>query len=295
MTNRALAFYRACAPEAQLILSTYKHSDPATWHLSAQGLVDALVLNEDPGPLPPTVKSATAGPNNLNRMLISTQSGLGIADRDFALKVRSDALIDPVRVMRRWEEEGDDHRLLFASRYTRHPFGINAYLFHVSDWITFGRLDRCRKYWSAPLMGYADATYFEHAPMLDDATATARRFRARMTQEQWICVHFARSLGYEVPSRLAQRTPRLVSQYIDFLAKECIVCDREGLGLVLHKHERSFNSAFQRIDCLSEADWADYKMNSHLKKRITAGRRIPAFAIRKFISRIFLLHKKLTS
>ncbi len=294
-TQRALGVYRALAPEAQIILSTYEDFEPAARYLRKKGLMDVVVINEDPGPLPPTVKSATAGPNNLNRMLISTQAGLARADREFTLKVRSDALIHPVRVMRRWKEEGGSHRLLFASRYTRHPFGINGYLFHVSDWITFGRTPRCRDYWSAPLMDEADASYFERTPMPDDATPTAKRFRARMSQEQWICGHFARAIGYDAPSRLAQRTPHLVRQYIEFLAQECIVCDRESLGLELPKHERSFASVFQRIDCLSEADWADFKNHFYSNRHVTPGWRMPAFLTRKLLSALVLLRKRLLS
>ena len=292
-TEQALASYRQRAPEAQIILSTYEHCAEHAQSLQAKGLIDALVISEDPGPLPSTVKSPTAGPNNLNRMLVSTQAGLARADRDFALKVRSDALIDPVRVMHRWATEGGGGRLLFASRYTRHPFGINGYLFHVSDWITFGRLDRCRHYWAAPLMRQADATVFEQAPMADKATATARRFRARMAQEQWICTHFAKSIGYTVPVRLAHRNSLLVQQYAEFLAQECIICDRETIGLELPKHERSFSSLFQKIDCLSESDWKSIQSTLFSKKRVSAGMRLPAFALRGLVSRLVLLRKRL--
>lgn len=294
-TELALSSYRTSAPEAQLILSTYEHCAQTVRTLQSRGFVDVLVINADPGALPPTVKSPTAGANNLNRMLVSTQAGLARADRELVLKVRSDAQIDPVRAMQRWSTEGDDQRLLFASRYTRHPFGINAYLFHVSDWITFGRLDKCRQYWAAPLMDPADATHFEHEPMPDRATATARRFRARLTQEQWICTHYAKSIGYDVPSRLAQRDPQLVQQYIDFLANECIVCDRESIGLSLAKHERAFHSLFQRIDCLSESEWQAFQFDSVSRKKSTAGMRFPTFAMRGVIARMFLLGKRLFS
>ena len=294
-TELALVAYREKAPQAQIILSTYATCAPAAEALQSRGLVDVVVLNDDPGALPPTVKSPTAGPNNLNRMLASTAAGLARADRAFALKVRSDAQIDPVRVMERWAAEGDRNRLLFASRYTRHPFGINGYLFHVSDWITFGQTQRCRQYWSTPLMGQDDASYFDREPMPDRATATARRFRARMTQEQWICSHYARSQGYEVPARLAHRDPILVRQYIEFLAKECIVCDRESLGLILPKHERAFVSLFQRLDCLGESDWRRIQSQWNNYALPGAGIRIPVFALRGLISRLVLARKRLFS
>lgn len=293
VTKQALSAYRSRAPEAQLILSTYEHRAEIAYQLQADGMADDVVLSPDPGPLPPTVKSQTAGDNNLNRMLVTTTAGLRTANRAFALKVRSDALVDPLRAMARWAAEGDDRRLLFASRYTRHPFGINGYLFHVSDWISFGRAERSRRYWQAPLMDLSDATHFEHTPMRGEGTATARRFRARLSQEQWICAHYAASLGYSVPNRLAQRDSHLVQQYIRFLATECIVCDRETLGLDLAKHRRSFNSLFQHIDCLSEQDWRGLHADWAGSKKTKPGWRRPFFEMRGFISRLVLARKRL--
>jgi hypothetical protein len=289
----ALRAYRSRAPEAELVLSTYEHRAQLARSWQAQGMTDKVVLNPDPGPLPPTVKSPTAGDNNLNRMLVTTQAGLAAVNRAFVLKVRSDAVVDPHRVMSRWAAEGENHRLLFASRYTRHPFGINGYLFHVSDWLSFGRTERCRWYWQAPLMDLGNATYFEHVPMPDEGTAIARRFRARLSQEQWVCTHYAKSLGYTVPNRLAERDPYLVQQYIHFLANECIVCDRETLGLELLKHWRSFNSPFQRVDCLSESDWRGFQADRNFSRQTAAGWRRPIFEMRGLISRMLLARKYL--
>lgn len=295
ITLRALQSYRSRVPEAQLIVSTYEHCAHAANKLLASGTLNEVVLNTDPGPLPPTVKSESAGANNLNRMLVTTQAGLEAVSRAFVLKVRSDAMVDPRRVLTRWSAEGEDHRLLFASRYTRHPFGINGYLFHVSDWLSFGKTEHSRQYWQAPLMDLNSATHFDHAPMPEGGTATARRFRARLSQEQWICTHYAKSLGYAVPGWLAERDPHLVQQYIRFLADECIVCDRETLSLDLPKHHRSFGSLFQRIDCLSESEWRRFQSDETSFRSIRAGWRRPFFDIRGLISRMVLARKYLAS
>lgn len=291
ITRQSLRAYRSCVPEAQIILSTYDDCASAADELRDHGTVDKLVLSQDPGALPPTVMSDTAGDNNVNRMLVSTQAGLAASSRAFVLKVRSDAWVDPRRVMARWAAEGEPHRLLFASRYTRHPFGINGYLFHVSDWMSFGDAQRSRRYWKAPMMDLRDATYFEHVPMRGEGTATAKRFRARLSQEQWVCTHYAESLGYAVPGRLAQRDPHLVEQYIRFLARECIVCDPATLGLELSKHRRSFHSLFQRVDCLSESDWRDFHADWRFHRTSTAGWRHPFFKLRGLISSMTLAKK----
>src|SRR5205085_7688012 len=108
----------------------------------------------DPGPLPPTVNSATAGSNNVNRQLVSTQAGLAALRTPYALKLRSDARLGARAIVDLWDDvraqDPRPSRLAAAACYTRHPHGPNGYLFHVSDWVAFGETATLRAYWSAP-------------------------------------------------------------------------------------------------------------------------------------------------
>ena len=93
-TSRAIAALRNQMPGAEIILSTFKDQIA---HLESSNIslfVDKICASEDPGALPPTVRSPTAPPNNINRMLVSTQAGLKLATRPYALKLRSDAECD---------------------------------------------------------------------------------------------------------------------------------------------------------------------------------------------------------
>lgn len=257
-THRVLAAARHLFPGAQIVLSTFRtEADDHVTRLYP--LFDALVVSEDPGAQPSTVRSPTAGPNNLNRQLVTTQAGLAAATRLYALKLRSDSEIGSRELVDLWEgqsrRDGHEERLLFPSLYTRHPNGINGYPFHVSDWLTFGSTDQVRAYWEAPLMPLEVATWFEHRKHGCEATATAERFRALMTQEQWICTAYAGKRGFDVPVHLHDDEPEVVRSYSRFLATHCLIADVERIGLTVPGHAHAVDSRFQRIDCVSHADW----------------------------------------
>jgi len=257
-TIEGLAAARRLFPGAQLILSTFG-SEARSNELALYPLIDELVLSDDPGPQPSTVRSATAGPNNLNRQLVTAQAGLARATRPYALKLRSDARLSSSELVRQWSAQaaadGHEERLLFPSLYTRHPAGINGYPFHVSDWLTFGRTERVRAYWNAPAFPLEFATYFDGRKHGCEATATAERFRALMTQEQWICTQFAQARGYEVAHHLHDDMADVVCSYRRFLATECLIADVQAIGLSVPRHDKAASSLFQRIDCVSHADW----------------------------------------
>lgn len=247
-------------PKSQIIISTWEPSTSRGQDLLDSGTIDRLIINDDPGALPPTVKSPTARENNLNRMIVSSRAGIEACDEDIVLRVRSDAWVDPLAALQTWQGYGGlaDGRLLFASRYSRHPFGVNGYLFHLSDWITLGRRADCLAYWSAPLMRAEEATRFDHSPCPVNRP-NARRWRALMSQEQWLCAHWARSLGYPTISHLADRRPEMIESCLRFLAEKAIVADASTLGLYLPKHAKAQRSLFQKIDCISESEWVKIK------------------------------------
>lgn len=248
-------------PEAEIVLSTFKDQ---LVHLESSGLtlvVDKLCVSDDPGAMPPTVRSPTAPPNNINRMIVSTQAGLNRATRPYALKLRSDAECFACRIVSGWERGlgSDDptftRKLAFASHFTRHPHGINGYTFHPSDWLTFGRTEQVRKYWDAPLFTQQEATWFDRQPLPDGLTATTRRFRSQFTQEQWLCVNYARRIGYATPAMAHDRRNEVILAYERFLANECVVLGVDNIGLWVPKQAWARMSSFQDLDCVSHADW----------------------------------------
>lgn len=286
-TLAALRSYRASVPDAELVLSVWQH-DAAAIDRSVNGLIDKIVLCADPGPLPSTVRSSLAKPNNVNRMLVSSRNGIAAATRPVVLRVRSDAMLSPGKALSLWQHYGgaSERRLLILSRYTRHPWGLNGYLFHLSDWLTLGWREDCLAFWSAPLMPMEDAMAFalRAAP---SRRPNVRRWRARLSQEQWVTVHWAAEKGYRVVRWLAEENANLRRAFLDLLAREVIVVDPERIDFTLPAHSKALRSWFQRVDCLSERDWLQVKQTGHLP----VGWRAPFFLFRDVVLRGSLTRK----
>lgn len=288
----------ATSPDAEVIVATFRGAYTAKQRSAVEPLVDKWVEISDPGSLPPTVRSDTAPENNLNRQIASTRAGLELATRPYILKLRSDAIVDVRKVAEAWragESTSPADPILVASRYTRHPDGINGYLFHLSDWITFGRADRVRAFWAAPLMQTIDATWFMRHSHPWAATATAKRFRALMSQEQWITTHYARGLGYSVPTHLSDTSGELRDAYRRFLVTHCVIADPDAIGLQVPKHVWAETSLFQRLDCISAADWRAMKDEVLHRRRRIEPLRFAARAVRHLIAAGILVRKRLTS
>lgn len=268
-TEQVIRSIRDVLPGARLVLSTF---DTEAFERFTDD-VDELVLSRDPGAMPPFVMANNAAPNNTNRQLVSSQAGLGRVATPYALKMRTDCILSGNQFVRLFEKLGvtDSRmdRLVVSSFFTRHPRGLACYLFHVSDWFVFGRTERVRLFFSAPMMNAAEAAWFESRPHLESGTYAARRFRARFTPEQHITTHFARVLGYETPAFLNDSTPALRLGYEAFLAKEVIVARPSDLGFSIGKYQATNESLYQRIDCVSLADWLDL-YESHCGKSVPA-------------------------
>ena len=169
MTLALTRSIRDLMPGAEIILSTWSGQD-----LSAMDC-DIVCLSVDPG-----TQGALPGftPNNVNRQILSTLSGLKKASRPYCLKIRSDMVLESVDYLKHFEffSEGfrrvmPDERLFLSpiltnnlsSRKTSavtvrlpdHPL-----LFHVSDHVQFGQKEDLLKLWDIPLQSAGDALWF---------------------------------------------------------------------------------------------------------------------------------------
>lgn len=151
-TSSVLASIRQYLPGAEIILSTWKGSD-------CTGLdYDILLLNEDPGGC---VTSPSGTIQNLNRQLLSTKNGIKAATRRYILKLRSDILLTGNTFLTYWKSfpkrENEyalfSERILICSFYTRPPrWKKQAYLYHPSDWCSFGTREDMLLLWDIPLV-----------------------------------------------------------------------------------------------------------------------------------------------
>ncbi len=144
-TPKCLHSIRKYLPDAEIILSTWEGSD-------ASGLdYDVLILNKDPGAVIFTTDGVEVY-NNLNRQLFSTQEGLKLAGRKYALKMRSDLILSHNKFLNyfdKYQARSDKYKLfrrkiIIPTMYTR-KFVIKDETkekcftpFHPSDFFFFG-------------------------------------------------------------------------------------------------------------------------------------------------------------
>ncbi|WP_439625421.1 WavE lipopolysaccharide synthesis family protein [Gemmata sp.] len=150
VTASVLDSVRRHLPGAEVILSTWKGSD-------LTGLTpDVLVENDDPGPIPTPGKT-----NNVNRQIVSTRSGLALATRRYAMKLRSDTRLGGAQFLewysrstmcpRPSEPRVFRERILTCRHFTRNP-ERSPWLFHPSDIFMFGLREDVTRFWCAELV-----------------------------------------------------------------------------------------------------------------------------------------------
>lgn len=152
LTAQCLGSLRTYLPGARLILSTWEGADVA-------GLdFDELVVSKDPGAQNLRKRYRRVPPLNLNRQLVSTQAGLAITERPYALKFRTDMTLSHANFLTYWNRHPKrcpqwkifEDRILVGSNFTTSPYRFGRQAFGISDWASFGRREDVQRLWSAP-------------------------------------------------------------------------------------------------------------------------------------------------
>lgn len=133
VTATALASCRRHYPGAQIVLSTWQGSN-------VHGLeFDDLVLSVDPGNL---AEQGDRGAFNLNRQIVSTQNGLKVATRKYAIKTRTDVEFihgHAIRYLNRFKIRDSEYSFtksrVIVSNFTSRMCASSGErgLFHVCD------------------------------------------------------------------------------------------------------------------------------------------------------------------
>lgn len=152
-------------PGAEVVLSVWKAGPDFAAHAAG---ADIVLLNEDPGAvniagvLSPEVERRTNITNtNLNRQIVSTRNGLALAGRPYALKLRTDMVLEHAGFLdhaARWRGIPGPLRALeerVVTTSARSP--RRSFCFFVQDFCSFGRIGDMRRLWDIPLVPPRDA------------------------------------------------------------------------------------------------------------------------------------------
>lgn len=168
ITAKTLKSIRKFLPEAEVILSTWEDSDLS----GISGLYDKIILNKDPGGVIFDDKSRKT--NSLNRILLSSKTGIDSASRKYVLRLRSDLILKNANLL----ALEDDFKLrtpdaslfknkifayeIFSIKYNIKNNIKQRTLFHVSDWCYLGLKEDLQEMFSLPAVEEPEfSRYFE--------------------------------------------------------------------------------------------------------------------------------------
>lgn len=192
-TKKTLLSIRKNLPNAQIILSTWENSD-------VDGLeYDILILNKDPGAVLQKKIKRKALYNNLNRMILSTNSGVNKATRKYILKLRTDAYINNLgflEMFNSFSKRCEEYKLfkkriiastLFSKIALNKRGQVIELPFHVSDWWFFGLSEDIKEFLLCCELQQEPyfSNYFEH-PDNKNKISVYNEFDWKLAPEQYI-------------------------------------------------------------------------------------------------------------
>ena len=238
ITRRCAESIRRWFSGAEIIISTWHGADVS------QIPHDILVLNNDPGPID-LMNSDQAGLNsnpNMNRMIVSSASGLSRATRPWAVRTRTDMLFTSSAI-KRWmavfpKTNGSQ---VFQNRVviptistTQYRRRLESRIFHLSDWLHAGLISDIRKLWNCALVSH---NQYQH----NEGSAISKQRDhldiERYSNEQYLWLNLAidshLNIEWRHPWDMNRDNQRL---FDNFVAQELVIGDLKRLGIVNLKH-----------------------------------------------------------
>lgn len=183
---------RKVMPNCKIILSTWEKEKNNLENQNILSLIDDIVYNKDPGFQTRDCKPE-GKPNNVNRQIVSTNNGLKQAKTQYALKLRTDFVLNGKGFIKKFDIFNEyipeyrifNKRIICCMFGTRKPkaFHFN-FPFHISDFSTFGLTEDLTNLYNIPLVTNEEFNYFKiHTEFLPDTYA---RNKYNAEQSIWI-------------------------------------------------------------------------------------------------------------
>lgn len=188
---------RKYLPESEIIISTWEGQLLPS---SCADKVDRILFNRDPGG---TIFTRNGKIQNQNRQIFSTKEGILASTRKYVLKLRSDMKLTGTRFLsffayfdkRASEYKVFKEKILINNLYTRDARGSLPYLFHPSDWCSFGYREDMLRVWDIPLaIEPESSSWFALHPQYTPDRNVLTRWHA----EQYIWLKALQKAGFEI-------------------------------------------------------------------------------------------------
>jgi|GEM_PF-6828794 len=157
ITKELIVSVRKYFPQSSIILSTYRGSNFTDLDY------DELVPSKDPGS---EGEIYDGQPNNVNRIIVTSLSGLKKVNTRYTLKLRPDMLIEGLGFYEIFEKYRDlppfdDHMKIFEGRVLANGFATlnNRLCFNLCDWFFLGLTEDLVNLFEVPLLDVTDSIY----------------------------------------------------------------------------------------------------------------------------------------
>lgn len=244
-TVQVIKRIRAQAPQAPIVVSCWESNRD----LVSRECFDYVttIFSSDPGAHSiPGFKV-----DNIRRQIISTRAGLAQVHTPWVVKIRSDVMIDFLKISELTMlcvPVQDPAVALFkhkvvATSLTTLKGTRSGFYFHVCDWIYLGRTEDIAAIFSAPVPEGDFFTYFQHA---NPAPEICSRYRS----ESYLVYHLVRNklgINYHFSGYL---DTTLAALSLKVLKTNFAIVNYWNLGLRCSKHKKLY--LFLRPDCYAE-------------------------------------------
>ena len=191
LTANCLRSIRKHLPSAEIILST--------WSGSGVGglLYDVLMESDDPGMF---VRN-DGQQNNVNRQLVTTIQGLSKATKHYALKMRTDSILEGTGFIDYFRDSEPcqtgsyrcfKQKIVAITLFARNPLR-SGYLFHMSDTFLFGLRGDLIDLFDIPLLSMAEKNICSPEQYIWTALLRKKSIEVSLHQLKINCAKFALS------------------------------------------------------------------------------------------------------
>lgn len=273
-------------PNSEVIVSTWNNESLILEEFCKNLIV---IYNEDVGGI---VYENTGIINNVNRLILSTRSGIKASSKKYLMKLRSDMFVTSNSILYFYNScinkfllkdnfSCFENRILVWEYYTRHLQSRYPYPFHISDIFYLGLRNDIEKLFNIPFLTYEENNYYlNKRPKVDLYTNAINKY----APEQYIILSFIKhntdlDINLEYQWDLTNDNS---SKYESFLVSNFVVCDIKKYGIIFNKYK------FTLCDWLSVYSFQEWVL---LYKNKTNSKYFSFISFLKTILRKFICKK----
>lgn len=234
LTMQCIQSVRRILPDSEIIISTWEGTDVR--HLD----YDKVVFCQDPGAITYNDFELKHVYNNNNRQIVSTKNGLDLATKTYAIKLRSDFILQNSNFINLIDNYESSYkykffkkRILVLNISSRDPCKTPL-LFAISDLFQVGLTEDLRKLWSIPLQPEPLTTRaFPYKKQFLNDPFSFNQYKMQYSCEQYIWFSFSKINKLDLSLKYFCHIPiKKIGKSIISIVDNFVIYESEALGVI---------------------------------------------------------------